>query len=104
MRRLERSFPERGRIGVAALDLATGRTVSVLGDQPFPMASTSKIAVVATFLDGVDQGRWKLTDQFPTMVPVSSARLSANPARLVPGERPMFYMEIPPMRLPQPRP
>jgi len=24
-------------------------------------------------------------------------------ARLVPGERPMFYMEIPPMRLPQPR-
>jgi ferrous iron transport protein B len=24
-------------------------------------------------------------------------------ARVVPGERPMFYMEIPPMRLPQPR-
>ena len=24
-------------------------------------------------------------------------------ARLVPGERPMFYMEIPPLRLPQPR-
>lgn len=24
-------------------------------------------------------------------------------ARIVPGERPMFYMEIPPMRLPQPR-
>jgi ferrous iron transport protein B len=24
-------------------------------------------------------------------------------ARVVPGERPMFYMEIPPMRMPQPR-
>ena len=34
--------PERGRIGVAAVDLATGRSIAVLGDQPFPMASTSK--------------------------------------------------------------
>src|SRR5690348_9006443 len=41
--------PEQGRIGVAAVDLASGKTVAVLGDQPFPMASTSKIAIVATF-------------------------------------------------------
>ena len=71
---------EQGRIGVAALDLATGRTVSVLGDQPFPMASTSKIAVVATFLEGVDQGRWKLTDQFPLMLPQPSAKFSTSVA------------------------
>ena len=35
----------RGRIGVAAIDLVTGEEVAVLGDQRFPMASTSKIAI-----------------------------------------------------------
>lgn len=59
---------DRGRIGVAAIDLATGKVVSVLGNQRFPLASTSKIAIVATFLDGVDRGRWNLDDQFPLMV------------------------------------
>lgn len=67
----------QGRIGVAAVDLGSGRAVSVLGDQPFPMASTSKIAIVATFLDGVDRGRWSLNDQYPLMVPVPSARFSS---------------------------
>ncbi len=66
----------RGRIGVAAIDLATGREVAVLGDQRFPMASTSKIAIAATFLDGVDKGRWSLSSEFPLMVPVKSARFS----------------------------
>ncbi|HEY1089669.1 MAG TPA: serine hydrolase [Burkholderiaceae bacterium] len=55
----------RGRIGVAAVDLATGQSVSVLGNQAFPMASTSKIAIVATFLEQVDQGRLSLTSEFP---------------------------------------
>ena len=64
----------KGRIGVAALDLDSGRTVSVLGDQPFPMASTSKIAIAATFLAGVDQGRFRLTDQYPLIVPVPSRK------------------------------
>jgi beta-lactamase class A len=54
-----------GRIGVAAVDLSTGKGISVMGDQPFPLASTGKVAIVATFLDGVDQGRFKLTDRFP---------------------------------------
>lgn len=70
----------RGRIGVAVIDLANGRTVSVLGDTPFPMASTSKIAVAATFLDGVDKGRWSLDDRFPLMIPVKSARFSGSKA------------------------
>jgi beta-lactamase class A len=65
----------QGRIGVAAIDLATGRTVAVLGDQPFPMASTSKVAIVATYLEGVDQGRYRLTDQYPLMVPLPSRKL-----------------------------
>lgn len=75
----------QGRIGVAALDLATGRSVGILGDQAFPMASTSKVAIVATFLAGVDQGRWKLTDRFPMMIPVPSAKLSSAVAPVRPG-------------------
>ena len=66
----------QGRIGVAAMDLGTGRAVAVLGDQPFPMASTSKIAIAATYLDLVDQGKLKLSDKFPLMVPQRSARFS----------------------------
>ncbi|MDE2436665.1 MAG: serine hydrolase [Sphingomonadales bacterium] len=74
-----------GRIGVAALDLASGRSVAVLGDQPFPMASTSKIAIVATFLQGVDQGRFSLTSHFPLMMPVPSAKYSSAVAPVRPG-------------------
>ena len=68
----------QGRIGVAALDLDSGRTVAVRGDQPFPMASTSKIAIVATFLAGVDQGKWALDDRFPLMVPVPSPKFAGS--------------------------
>jgi len=53
-----------GRIGVYAVDLNTGREVGVLADQRFPMASTSKVAIAATFLAGVDQGRWSLSSEF----------------------------------------
>ena len=66
-----------GRIGVAAVDLSSGHTLDVLGTQRFPMASTSKIAVAATFLEGVDQGRWSLTSEFPLMIPLSSAKHSS---------------------------
>ena len=64
-----------GRIGVAALDLTSGTEVQVLGDQPFPLASTGKIAIVATFLNGVDQGRYHLSDQYPLMIPLPSHKL-----------------------------
>lgn len=75
----------QGRIGVAAMDLGTGRTVSVLGDQPFPMASTSKIAIAATYLDLVDQGKLSLSDRFPLMIPQRSARFSTPVAPVRPG-------------------
>lgn len=75
-----------GRIGVTVIDLLTGKTVSVLGDTPFPMASTSKIAIAATFLDGVDKGLWSLDDQFPLMVPVRSAKYSGTKAPVRAGK------------------
>ncbi len=53
-----------GRIGVYAIDLATGHEIGVLADQRFPMASTSKVAIAAAYLAGVDEGRWSLTSEF----------------------------------------
>ena len=77
--------PGNGRIGVAAIDLTTGRTVSVLGDTPFPMASTSKVAIVSTFLTGVDEGRYSLDASYPLMVPVKSKKYSSLVAPVRPG-------------------
>lgn len=53
-----------GRIGVYAIDLTSGREIGILADQLFPLASTSKVAIAATFLAGVDQGRWSLTSEY----------------------------------------
>ncbi|WP_231462915.1 serine hydrolase [Sphingomonas sp. URHD0057] len=49
-------------IGIAALDLNTGETVSIKGNTPFPMASTVKVAVAALYLAQVDHGRRSLDD------------------------------------------
>ena len=76
----------KGRIGVAAVDLATGRAISVLGDQRFPMASTSKIAIAAAYLEGVDQGRWSLSSEFPLMLPVRSQPFSTSTAPVRRGQ------------------
>lgn len=75
-----------GRIGVAALDLTTGETVSVLGDQRFPLASTSKIAIAATFLEGVEQGRWRLDQRFPLLLPKASKAFSTSVAPVYEGQ------------------
>src|SRR6185295_6307789 len=57
-RRLAATTSENpGEYGIAALDLADGRLVSVNGNVPFPMASTVKVAVAATYLAEVDAGR-----------------------------------------------
>ncbi len=82
----ELADPARGRIGVAAIDLATGEEVMVLGDQLFPMASTSKIAIAGTFLEMVEQGRYSLTSEFPLMMPVASARFSSAKAPVRAGQ------------------
>lgn len=49
-------------VGVAALDLTTGETVSVNGETAFPLASTVKVAVAAAYLSQVDHGRRSLND------------------------------------------
>jgi beta-lactamase class A len=51
-----------GEYGIAAMDLATGKTVSFNGHSAFPMASTMKIAVAAAYLAEVDAGRRSLDD------------------------------------------
>jgi beta-lactamase class A len=51
-----------GEFGIAAMDLATGKTVSFNGNEAFPMASTMKIAVAAAYLAEVDAGRRSLDD------------------------------------------
>jgi beta-lactamase class A len=51
-----------GEYGIAAMDLATGKTISFNGNSAFPMASTMKIAVAAAYLAEVDAGRRSLDD------------------------------------------
>lgn len=49
-------------VGIAAMDLNTGESISIKGNTPFPMASTVKIAVAALYLAQVDHGRRSLDD------------------------------------------
>lgn len=76
----------RGRIGVAAMDLDGGGQIFVNADMPFPMASTAKIAVAATFLDLVEKGAARLDQQFPMMIPVRETGSRSAEAPLRSGE------------------
>jgi beta-lactamase class A len=51
-----------GEFGIAAVDLSTGETIGFNANQPFPMASTMKIAVAAAYLSEVDAGRRTLDE------------------------------------------
>ena len=55
----------KGRVGIAAIDLATGREVAVHGDERFPMASVVKLAVAGAYLAEVDAGRRSLAKLIP---------------------------------------
>ena len=55
LRQIEAHNP--GNVGIAAIDLSTGDMVSVRGDDPFPMASTVKVAIAAQYLAQVEHGR-----------------------------------------------
>jgi beta-lactamase class A len=59
-------------VGIAAIDLNTGESVSVRGDRRYPMASTVKVAVAATYLSYVEKGDRSLDD---TISGVSAASL-----------------------------
>lgn len=52
-----------GNLGFAALDLESGELVAIEGDNPFPMASTVKVAVAANYLAQVEHGRRSLDDR-----------------------------------------
>ena len=56
-------------VGIAALDLNTGESLSIKGDTPFPMASTVKVAIAALYLSQVDH-RQKTLDDSIQGVPV----------------------------------
>lgn len=75
-----------GRIGVAAMDLDGGGQIFVNGDMPFPMASTAKVAVAATFLEKVEKGTYRLDQQFPMMIPVRETGTRSPQAPLRAGE------------------
>ncbi|MEO7505079.1 MAG: serine hydrolase [Sphingomicrobium sp.] len=55
LRQIEAANP--GNVGIAALDLSSGEMVSIHGDDPFPMASTVKVAIAAEYLSQVEHGR-----------------------------------------------
>lgn len=63
-----------GRIGIAAADLDTGETIAYAGRNPFPMASTVKVAIAATYLAGVDRGRFNLDQLYRRGRTVITAR------------------------------
>lgn len=50
-----------GVVGVTAVDLDTGRRVSLNGDERFPMASVVKLPVAIAYLQRVDRGDDSLT-------------------------------------------
>jgi beta-lactamase class A len=52
-----------GDVGFAAVDLDSGELVSINGDEPFPMASTVKVAIAANYLAQVEHGRRSLDDR-----------------------------------------
>ncbi|HEX8842805.1 MAG TPA: serine hydrolase [Sphingomicrobium sp.] len=62
-------------VGIAALDLTSGESISVKGNTPFPMASTVKVAVAALYLAQVDHGRRSLDD---TINGIPARRLMAR--------------------------
>ena len=63
-----------GKVGIAAIDVASGRTVAVNGAERFPMASTVKIAIAATYLSQVDAGKRSLA----TMIAFDEKRRLAS--------------------------
>ena len=52
-----------GDFGIAAVDLSSGKSVSINGDRLYPMASTVKLAVAGAYLAQVDHGRRSLNQQ-----------------------------------------
>ena len=63
-----------GKVGLAVVDVASGRAVSINGAERFPMASTVKVAIAATYLSQVDAGKRSLA----TMIAFDEKRRLAS--------------------------
>jgi beta-lactamase class A len=57
-----------GVLGVAAIDLTTGRTLTYHADAVFPTASTIKVPVMIQLFTAIRAGDVRLTDQIPVSV------------------------------------
>ena len=72
-----------GVLGVAILDLTSGQTFFLHGDEVFPQASSIKVAVLAALYRQAQDGKLKLTDlytvQASDMVPDSYIMLGLTP-------------------------
>ncbi len=60
-----------GRIGIYAADIDGPRTATINANQAFPMASTVKVAIAATYLQAVDEGRLRLDNSYPLRIGTS---------------------------------
>ena len=58
----------RGKVGIYAAEVDGPRAAMINAEHAFPMASTMKIAVAATYLQGVDEGRLRLDTTYPMRV------------------------------------
>lgn len=54
-----------GRLGVAAIDLSNGDQILFRADEPFPMASTYKVAIASAALALVDEQKLSLDQMIP---------------------------------------
>jgi beta-lactamase class A len=70
----------QGRVGIYAAEVNGTRQASINAEQAFPMASTMKIAVAATYLQGVDEGRLRLDSTYPLRI---STRTTGADGRVV---------------------
>jgi len=52
-----------GAVGAAALNIGSGRSVSLHGSDRFPMASVCKLPIAINILGMVDEGKFSLNDQ-----------------------------------------
>ena len=60
---IEARLGRGGRLGVAALDTGSGRSLAHRGGERFALCSTFKLALAAAILAEVDRGRRSLTDE-----------------------------------------
>ena len=87
-RALERIARRVGdEIGIAAIHLESGMTVSVNGDRRFPMASVSKVPMALEFLRRVDTGEVSMDERL--VLPITDFRPGNSPLASWSGGRPV---------------